>query len=203
MDFDQNLYENQNFDNQVVDMAELTGCKFVKCSFRGTDFSDLSTIYRCTFDNCQLSAARLNGVTFNSCGFLSCKFKGATFFATTLRDCKMTGSDFADADCGMLTVEGGDLSYVNLRNQSFSKHHFDGVRFCGADLSGCRFRDCTISECDFAEAIVQNTSFFGSDLRGSSLGRLNLRGVDLKNARLDVEQCVTIAEFFTEARCQV
>ncbi len=163
------------------------------------DFTDISTIYGCTFDTCDFSSARLNGVTMRDCGFLSCNFKYADFFGAKFDDCKMTGSNFTNAE-SLSQIEGGDWSYTVLRFLEFSKQLFDGTRFSGADLTGSRFIKCIVKNCDFDGIYAHETSFLSSDLRTSSFSNVDFSGLNLKNAKVDAQMCVTIAEALTDVK---
>jgi len=200
MFFDKSSYTDEDFSQSEIDMTELTNKKFLRCKFRWTDFTEVETFYNCVFDSCDFINARLNGVTIKNSTFLSCQFKGTSFFATKLDECKMTGSDFVDADCAAIQIIGGDWSYTNLHKLSFQKQDLCGIRFSGADLTECRFNQCKMNDCEFDEAIVQDTSFYKSDIRHSSIGQLNLFEINFKEASLDIEQCVTIAEYLTAGK---
>lgn len=198
MNFDKSSYTGETFSKELITMDELSRMKFNNCIFRWTDFTNVDVFYSCSFESCDFTNAMLNGVNIKNCSFLSCKFKNTSFFATTLDDCIMTGSDFMDADCAMLQIVGGDWSYTNLRKQSFQKQDLSNIKFFGADLSDCHFNQCKMNSCEFDEAIVHETSFYKSDLRHSSMERIDVLNASFRKAKLDVEQCVIIAEYVTE-----
>jgi len=200
MKLTERTYENENFSEEYIENETLTKIKFKKCKFLATDFTDVSTMYQCSFDSCEFGTAKLNGVELKNSAFLSCKFNNTSFFATIFDDCKMTGSDFSDSECDMFIVKGGDWSYTALRFLNFKKQDFSNINFWGADLTGCKFDGCKMKSCNFSEITVHETSFYGSDLRGSTLGNLDICEVNLKNAKIDAEQCISIAEFLTEAK---
>lgn len=200
MKFDQKSYEMQDFSNIEIEMEDIAQIKFTKCTFRWTDFSGVSVMYGCSFDTCDFTNARLNGVNMKNCAFLTCRFSGSSFFAVKLENCKMMGSDLTNTECAMLQIEGGDWSYTNLRNLSFQKQDLCGIRFFGADLAGCRFNQCKMRGCEFDEANVHETSFYKSDIRGSSIAGLNLFEVNFKLAQLDLDQCIAITEHLTEGK---
>jgi len=200
MIFDRDSYENEDFSRQEIEMEDITQKKFTNCSFRWTDFTEVAVFYGCTFDTCDFSSARLNGVEMKNCAFLTCRLSGATFFAVKLENCKMMGSDLTNTDCALLQIEGGDWSYTNLRKLSFQKQNLCGIKFVGADLSDCRFNQCKMNDCEFDDAIVHETSFYKSDIRNSSIARLNLFEISFKLAKLDASQCITIAEHLTEGK---
>jgi len=200
MKLNEKSYENVDFSREEIEMEDITQIKFTKCTFRWTDFTEVSVIYGCSFDTCDFSNARLNGVNMKNTAFLSCRFAGASFFAVKLENCKMMGSDLMNTDCALLQIEGGDWSYTNLRNLSFQKQDLCGIRFLGADLTGCRFNQCKMNDCEFDEASVHDTSFYKSDIRNSSIASLNLFEINFKQALLDLEQCIAIAEYLTEGK---
>jgi len=112
----------------------------------------------------------------------------------------MTGSDFMDAECGLACIIGGDWSYTVLRKQSFNKHDLCNIRFFGADLTECDFNECKMNGCEFNEAIAHKTSFYKSDIRHSSLDSFPILEASFRQTKLDLEQCVLIAEYVTEGR---
>jgi uncharacterized protein YjbI with pentapeptide repeats len=109
----------------------------------------------------------------------------------------MTGSSFIYAECSFLDIVGGDWSYTYLADIDFSKQKIRGVRFFGADLTNDCFEKCTASQCDFTGAIVNGVSFKNADIRGCSLNETNVLAVNFSGARVDLEQCVLLAEIFT------
>jgi fluoroquinolone resistance protein len=193
--FENDYYEN--FSNCIITIKDLSKKKFVKCNFQSADFTDIETIFKCAFDSCNFLSAQLNGVHVLDSEFLSCKFKYTNFFATVLDECKMTGSEFTDSD-SLSQIVGGDWSSTVLRYLNFTKQKFEGTRFSGADLTGCRFDRCKIKNCEFNESIMHETNFFGSDIRGSSFNNIDFAGINLKNAKVDFNQCITIAESLME-----
>jgi len=54
--------------------------------------------------------------------------------------------------------------------------------------------------CEFDEAIVHETNFYKSDLRHSTIERIDILEASFREAKLDIEQFVIIAEFVTEGR---
>lgn len=194
------IYTDEDFSKEVFEATELSRIRFNKCIFRWADFTSVEVLYSCVFDDCDFTNARLNGASIKGCAFLSCRFRGTSFFAATLEECKMTGSDFLDAECTHATFIGGDFSYTVLRKQSFKKQDLSNIRFRGADLSGCVFNECRLTGCEFDEAVVHETSFYKSDLRHSSLGSINIHEASFRQTKLDLEQCVSIAEQLTEGR---
>lgn len=191
---EESCYENQNFSGIEVTMDELARKRFLKCNFSNGDFSDLTIAYACIFDGCTFSNTRLNGVKFRNCQFLNCQFKFAGLFTTSFEECKMTGSSFIDADAEYFQISGGDWSYTELRYLKFVKQNLDHVNFNGADLTGTRFEKCSLRDCCFDEIATHELSFYGSDLRGATFQGTELLDIDFRKAKVDLKQCVALAE---------
>ena len=187
-------YQNEDFSGHAFFVAEITRKEFVDCNFTGADFSDIEMMYGCRFVNCNLAGAKMNGVHFRSCAFLNCRFRDNRFFAAVMEDCKMTGSAFFNIDFSDLTIEGGDWSLCGLRFAEFRKKKLKGVRFAWADLAESKFIGCRVEDCDFAQAVMHNVSFYQSDIRGSDFSATDLTALDLRGAKVDLEQCLRIAE---------
>lgn len=197
MKFEKNAYADQDFSKEIIQMEEISHKKFTKCVFRWTDFADVEVFYGSTFEFCDFTYARLNGINIANCAFLNCTFKATSFFATKLDECRMTGSSFIEAECESIQICGGDWSYTDMRKLSFHKQDLSNVRFFGADLTECHFNQCKMNGCEFDEAVIHNTSFYKSDLRHSSIERIDLLEASFREVKLDIEQCVAIAEFVT------
>ena len=62
---------------------------------------------------------------------------GANLFVSKFEECKMTGSDFEEANLDGITIISGDWSYTNLRFANLSKQMLKGIRLVEADLYEC------------------------------------------------------------------
>ena len=109
--FTELLYENNDFSGFKADFYKLHKVKFIKCSFRSADFSDV-LLDNCYFDACDFTGSRLNGSIIKSCAFVNCIFRYANFLNTALDDCKMTGSSFPNATFKAFTITAGNWSYT-------------------------------------------------------------------------------------------
>ena len=78
-----------------MDLTEATG--------DGAGFTD------CTFRDCRFNLAQLSDAAF-----LTCTFTGCSFFQAVFTDCKLVGSRFERCTFDLLTVDGGDWSFVGL-----------------------------------------------------------------------------------------
>jgi hypothetical protein len=71
----------------------------------------------CIFDACDVRGAHLGSATFAVSALVNCQFGMTDFFLTTFRECKLTGSTFADADLSQSVISGGDWAnqWLSLR----------------------------------------------------------------------------------------
>jgi uncharacterized protein YjbI with pentapeptide repeats len=97
-------------------------------------------------------------------------------------------------------ILGGDFSYTQLRYQEFINQYFEGIRFFGADLTGSKFIKCTLKRRDFSEAMMHESSFFDSDIKQSNINNINCSAIDLRNTKVDLSQCIAIAESTARVR---
>ena len=188
-----NIFTGEDYSDETLEQV-VDGNSYEGCSFKTCDFSLLERVEDVMFDECNFTSARLNGVTFKNCAFLNCKFKYARLFGTIFENCKMTGSSFEGSDCELIEIKGGDWSYCDLRYLNFYKQDFSNIRFRECDMSGTEFRKCTLRNCDFHSAIMDGASFEESDIRGSDINGSDLRVVSFKKAKIDLQQCVLLAE---------
>ena len=192
-----NIFENKNFTETELlplqsDDGILEKYEFKRCQFNDCDFSGI-VLLKCRFEQCDFSSSNFNGSELIMSAFLNCRFRFASFFASTVKECKMTGSDFGDADINCINIVGGDWSYTSLKELNFSKMELCDINFEGADLTGCVLEKCRIDGCSFYGANLMNASFKGSDLRGSNLTGIEVLDVNLQHTKVDLEQCVSIA----------
>jgi len=171
----------------------LAGQRFERCAFGDADLLELAT-EQVVFEECDFAGVRLNASDHLSTAFLRCRFLRTSWFAARLAGCKLVGSVF-EGPCVLkpLRVEGGDWSYVSLRNQDLSGLDLSGVRLHGADLSIADLRGTGLRGCDLGYARFEEAVTAGLDLRGANLEAVDLRSWDLTGVRLDLAQAVQLA----------
>ena len=99
-----------------VDLTEATG--------EGAVFTD------CTFVDCKFNAAR-----FTDAAFLNCSFTGCAFFQAEFTACKFVGSRFQRCTFDLMSVDGGDWSFVLLPGADLARATLAGTRMREADLT--------------------------------------------------------------------
>src|SRR5664279_4692055 len=102
--------------------------------FDGADFVEATT-EGATFTNCVFRQVRFNASTHTSSTFTNCQFRSCSFFDATFAGCKLLGSTFQDCTFDLLTVDGGDWSFVSLVRAPLAGSTFTGVRMSEADLA--------------------------------------------------------------------
>jgi uncharacterized protein YjbI with pentapeptide repeats len=141
--------------------GKLVGCKLVG-DFRGKVFDGVS------FEDCDLTAATIDGAEFNKCVFSKTKlpakiqdarFIGGVFHSdaisgTTLTKCELSGVTF-DGRVKRLMVDEGMMMYCNFSGSTIIDSNFQGVTmeqvsFVGASLSGVAMTTMQFNECNFS-----------------------------------------------------
>lgn len=128
-------YVEIDFQDILIKEEELKNCTFIKCRFRGIDASEIST-ENCNFIECDFTGALLTLLSIKEL-HLQIVFVGANLFVSKFEECKMTGSDFEEANLDGITIISGDWSYTNLRFANLSKQMLKGIRLVEADLYEC------------------------------------------------------------------
>lgn len=171
---------------------DLSGQKFARHTFYDTDWTEVVNEGG-VFDECTFSGVRFNASRHTSAAFTNCTFKRCTFFDARFDQCKAVGSLFQQSTFSLLSVTGGDWSYVGLPGADLRKTVFEGVRMREADLTAARLEGATVVRVDLSGAMLHSAKLAGADLRGSDLSSLDPLTVDIGGAKIDLEQAAVIA----------
>ena len=125
--------------------------------------------------------------------FLRCRFRRASLMLAEFHGCKMTGSVFESAELRPLVVDGGDWSYVRLRQADLRGVSFRGVRLAEADLTDADLTEADLREADLSYATLRGATLTGADLRGANVAGVDLAALRLSGVTLDVAQAVQVA----------
>src|SRR5690348_6479900 len=96
-------WEGQKFADQSFTAADLPQdlilrrCHFSKCDFRNARLAECRT-EECTFSQCNFQQAKLNASVHIRSAFMTCRMVGASLFSAELNNCRLQGSDLADAN---------------------------------------------------------------------------------------------------------
>ena len=170
---------------------DLSGQEHTRVLFSGVDLTeatgDGAVFTDCTFRDCRFNLAQLAEVAF-----LNCTFTGCSFFQAVLTDCKLVGSRFERCTFDLLTVRGGDWSFVVLSGADLSRAVLTGTRLREADLTGLRAGGAALRDLDLSAADLHDADLSGADLRGSDLSAVDPRNVGLAGAQIDETQAVVL-----------
>ena len=105
----------------------------------------------------------------------------------------MTGTTFEECNCTAFQLRAGDWSYTLIQELDLHNAHLEDINFEQADLYGSNFDKSILTRCNFRGANLTGASFRNADLRGSCIAETNLLEMDLKGAKIDLEQAVLLA----------
>lgn len=119
----------------------------------------------------------------------------------TMHDACLRKVDLGHADLGYTDLEGTDLSEANLGRAQLNDANLQNVILTKANINDARFasevwEDDNTRATDLTEAVLDEAYLMGSDLRGTilvraSMNNANFEEVDLRGARVTVEQLAT------------
>lgn len=171
---------------------DLSGQRLTRHTFYDTDWTEVVNDGG-IFDECTFSGVRFNASRHTNAAFTNCTFKRCSFFDTRFEQCKAVGSLFQQCTFSLISVTGGDWSYVGLPGADLRKAVFDGVRMREADLTAARLEGASVIGVDLSGALLHGSKLIGADLRGSDLSALDPLTVELAGAKIDLEQAAVIA----------
>jgi uncharacterized protein YjbI with pentapeptide repeats len=171
---------------------DISGQEHVRTSFSGIDLTEV-TDEGAVFDECAFFDCTFNVSRHTEAAFLNCSFTGCSFFDAVFDRCKAVGSRFDRCSFGLLTVTGGDWSFVGLPGADLSKARIRGARLREADLTGARCTGAVLRDVDLSGAWLHQADLSGADLRGSDLSTVDPLTVPLRGATIDVAQAVVLA----------
>ena len=170
---------------------DLSGQEHTRVAFSGVDLSEATdegaVFTECTFVDCRFNLSR-----YSDAAFLNCTFTGCSFFQAEFADCKFVGSVFDRCSYDLMTVTGGDWSFVALRGADLTKVRFTDVRLREADLTGARCTGAVLRGLDLSAAELSGADLSDADLRGSDLSALDPAGATLRGATVDLAQAVVL-----------
>lgn len=146
-----------------------------------------------TFTECVFNRTRFNASRHAGAAFVNCTFSHCTFFDVTFEGCKLVGSFFDQGQFGLLTIAGGDWSFVGLPGADLRKSTITDVRMREVDLVGARLGGATLHRVDLSGAWLRQADLTKADLRGSDLSALDPLTTTIKGAIIDPDQAITVA----------
>ena len=151
--FDNQLFESNNYSEQIVRGIEFQECTFKKCSFLNSNFAG-NKFLDCKFDECDLSMMKLNSTFLQNSVF---------------KDCKMLGVNFSECQDFLFSV-------------SFKSCLLDYTSFAGKKMIKTNFTKCSLKQADFTQANLSGSVFEEVDLTDAVFLRTNLTEGKLETA---------------------
>lgn len=150
-----NIYitDHTFLQTDTIKVGEYENCAFNDITFEDNDLSNYQFI-DCTFNNCNLSLAKMNKTVFRDVIFKDCKMLGMHFDT-----CNEYGLVFSFDGC-------------QLNHSSFYK----------TKIKKTSFKNCQLQETDFTDADLSNGTFENCDLSGAVFDHTNLERVDFRTA---------------------
>ena len=103
------------------------------------------------------------------------------------------------ADSELLEIAGGEWTMCSMRYMSFYKQIFENTDFSESDMTGTIFKKCTVKNCVFNEIVSDNMAFLDCDIRSSDINGADLTVMSFEGSKIDLQQCVLIAEQLSKA----
>lgn len=153
---------------------------------------------------CRFNGATLKEASFRSCDISMCHFNFIKALGLEISECRAQGADFSNASfMNQITtrtwfcsgfIKKSNLRYANFSRVTLEKCELWENRWDGANLSGASFAGSDLSAGQFEGIDWSSANFTDCDLTGSELGDLDLRVVNLRGARVDVQQTAVLMQ---------
>jgi uncharacterized protein YjbI with pentapeptide repeats len=121
--------------------------------------------------------------------------RGVSMRRVNLHNCRVTGSELAEAALEDVTFDQCRIDLVGLRMAKLSRVVFRGCRMAECDLYGASLTDVLFEQCELREAELSEAKLRRVELRGCDLS--GLRGAAaLRGARLPWNDVLENAAMF-------
>jgi fluoroquinolone resistance protein len=185
--------EDETFNGDDWYAEDLADRRYLRCVFSHVDLTE-ATSRGAVFEECSFHNVRLNASRHLDSAFLRCEFKRCNLFEAEFTGCKLVGSSFHQSQLRPLRIIGGDWSFVALPGADLRGIAVTGARMREADLTGANCADAVITDTDLSGAQLHGASFVKADLRGSDLSALDPTVTGVRDAIINAEQAIVIAQ---------
>lgn len=177
---DEQKFDNINYSDKPLEIAEYEYCKFTNCNFSNAILSEIKFL-ECEFLDCNFSNANLANVSFQDVQFTNCKMLGLQFdscnefgFAASFDTCQLDHSIFFK---------------MKLNRSSFKNCQLKGVDFTEAEL-----KKTILLGCNLQEATFQNTNLEMADLRNASNYSIDPEQNRIKSAKFSLPEVIGLLD---------
>lgn len=146
-------FKGEDFIEKGLPKGEYENCTFANCVFSNTLLTGVSFL-DCTFEDSDLSMAKVDETAFKNVQF---------------KNCKLLGVNFDDCNGFLLALEFDNclLNFcsfykLKLKNTVFKDCKLEEVEFVETDLTNAAFKNCDLKDAKFENTLLEN-----ADLRTS------------------------------------
>lgn len=163
---------------------DATGARLSGCTFRG-----------CRLDDVVLHQARVDATTFERAAASTIDLSAGDWTDVVVAEPRWGGAQAYGADWRRVTLRGGKIDYLNLRDARLADVLLDDVTVGELDLSGAQATRLVLRDVVVRELVVDGARLGGADLTGLDTAALRvLRGVGgLRGATITTSQLVDLA----------
>ncbi len=174
------------YDGLELDGLDLTGqdardARFLECALHG-----------CVLDDVKLGGAHLVDTSLVEVRASTLDAPRAEWRDVALTDCRLGAVRAFGGELLRVTITGGKIDYLNLRDASVRELRLVGVTIGDLDLAGVRARDVVVHDCRIRRLDVTGATLGDVDLRGADLAEIDGL-VGLAGATISEEQLVALA----------
>jgi uncharacterized protein YjbI with pentapeptide repeats len=169
---EQELFTKQDYTETPLNKGVYENCNFRNCIFTGTDLSGIRFV-DCTFAGCDLSNAKLTKTSLQETRFKDCKMLGFHF-----NSCDQLGLTVRFENC---QLDHSSFYQVKLNHTIFQNCSLREVDFTESDL-----RNVILDECDLLGATFDHTNLERANLSTALNYSIDPENNPLRGARFSM-----------------
>jgi uncharacterized protein YjbI with pentapeptide repeats len=177
-------YDGLEVADDELSGQDASGARFADCTFRST-----------RLDGVTLTGARFDGCVLERLAATTLDLSRGDWTDVTVTDPRWGGAQAFAVDWRRVTLTGGKIDYLNLRDAVLSGVVLDGVTVGELDLSGVRATGLVLRDVVVRELVTDRARLGDADLTGLDTAALrSVRGLaGLRGARITDAQLVDLA----------
>lgn len=149
-------YDNEVFNDLILNNTTFEIINFVTCTFIGCDLSE-NKFLNCVFEDCYFEKCNLSNSKFINSNFISCKFESSKILGIDFTTCKsLVGLVIECKKC--------DLGYSSFIGMNISKSKFKSCKLNYCDFMRTNCTAVYIDDCD-----LENVIFDGTNLKNATI----------------------------------
>jgi len=179
-------HEGKVFEKVAFTESEISGRKFIDCTFRKCQLNGLS-FSECHFTDC----------VFEDCDLSLLKVKGSFFSRVEINRCKAIGIHWFDSgDPFSVRFTDSIISYSSFFGKNIKKAKFKNCVAKETDFSECTLIQADLSGCDLTQARFSGTDLTQADLRGAQGYYINFAENKTSKALFSLPEALCLLDQF-------